>query len=317
MGTAPQLCRQVLSCLTRQPQLQLLALQQLPFLQQQTLGEDHFPQQSTSVCNSSSSTRSYARLPESPCSQPAYARVRHAQQQPTQQAAAAAADRPYPKISGRPVQKIYRGKWIIPVRFLVRGKIFQLLGGGGIAFVIGSATMSGAGWGDMLALTGLAGGMVAGSYCLWYYSRRYVGEMSLLLPERRHVRFSVLDFWGNREDNDVPLDAIQTFAGVRPKEVSRITSQLLFPLTVTGDRQYYFNNIHESHILEPEIFFGILKGEFDPSAEQQQSSLQQQQKLSQEQQQQQQQQASQEQQQAQHTRQRAFGLSALLSGESL
>lgn len=30
-------------------------------------------------------------------------------------------------------------------------------------------------------------------------SGRYVGEMSLLLPERRVVRFSVLDFWGNRE----------------------------------------------------------------------------------------------------------------------
>ncbi|WIA18890.1 hypothetical protein OEZ85_003562 [Tetradesmus obliquus] len=293
MGTAPQLCRRVLSCLTRQPQL--LALQQLPFLQQQTLGEDHFPQQPAAVCNSSSSTRSYARLPESPGSQAAYARVRHPQQQPTQQAAAAA-DRPYPKISDGPVQKIYRGKWIIPVRFLVRGKIFQLLGGGGIAFVIGSATMSGAGWGDMLALTGLAGGMVAGSYCLWYYSRRYVGEMSLLLPERRHVRFSVLDFWGNREDNDVPLEAIQTFAGVRPKEVSHITSQLLFPLTITGDRQYYFNNIHESHILEPEIFFSILRGEFDPSAEQQQSSTQQQQ------QQQEQQEPSQEQQQLQQAR---------------
>lgn len=28
---------------------------------------------------------------------------------------------------------------------------------------------------------------------------RYVGEMALLLPDRQTVRFSVLDFWGNRE----------------------------------------------------------------------------------------------------------------------
>jgi hypothetical protein len=32
-----------------------------------------------------------------------------------------------------------------------------------------------------------------------------------------------------------------------------MTSQLLFPLNVKGDRQYYFNNIHESDILEREV----------------------------------------------------------------
>jgi hypothetical protein len=52
---------------------------------------------------------------------------------------------------------------------------------------------------DVAALAALAGGMVAASCCLWYYSRRYVGEMALLLPDAGRVRFSVLDFWGNRE----------------------------------------------------------------------------------------------------------------------
>lgn len=52
---------------------------------------------------------------------------------------------------------------------------------------------------DIFALTALAGGMVAASCCLWYYSRRYVGEMALMLPDAQRVRFSVLDFWGNRE----------------------------------------------------------------------------------------------------------------------
>lgn len=34
---------------------------------------------------------------------------------------------------------------------------------------------------------------------VWYYSRRYVGDMSLMMPNAQRVRFSVLDFWGNRE----------------------------------------------------------------------------------------------------------------------
>jgi hypothetical protein len=48
-------------------------------------------------------------------------------------------------------------------------------------------------------MTGLAVGMAVVSCCLWYYSRRYVGEMALLMPDAQRVRFSVLDFWGNRE----------------------------------------------------------------------------------------------------------------------
>lgn len=53
----------------------------------------------------------------------------------------------------------------------------------------------------------MAGALVVGagaaSGALWYYSRRYVGELALLpsgapgQPPR--LRLSVLDFWGNRE----------------------------------------------------------------------------------------------------------------------
>jgi hypothetical protein len=57
--------------------------------------------------------------------------------------------------------------------------------------------------GDVWALTALAGGLVAASCCLWYYSRRYVGEMALMMPDAERVRFSVLDFWGNREVRSV------------------------------------------------------------------------------------------------------------------
>ena len=46
-------------------------------------------------------------------------------------------------------------------------------------------------------------GCATASVTLWYFSRRYVGELSLLKggPSGRPDRlcFSVLDFWGNRE----------------------------------------------------------------------------------------------------------------------
>ena len=46
-------------------------------------------------------------------------------------------------------------------------------------------------------------GCATASVTLWYFSRRYVGELSLLKggPAGRPSRlcFSVLDFWGNRE----------------------------------------------------------------------------------------------------------------------
>jgi hypothetical protein len=39
------------------------------------------------------------------------------------------------------VQKIYRGKWILPARFLVRAKVFQLMGGGSIGLLLGAVGM--------------------------------------------------------------------------------------------------------------------------------------------------------------------------------
>eukprot|EP00878_Enallax_costatus_P011770 GHUV01012286.1.p1 GENE.GHUV01012286.1~~GHUV01012286.1.p1 ORF type:complete len:302 (+),score=85.48 GHUV01012286.1:538-1443(+) len=192
--------------------------------------------------------------------------LQHMQQQQQQQ--------PSHAQHAQAVEKIYRGKWIVPVRFLVRAKVFQLLGGGSIGILLATTNMQEATWWDILALTGLAGGMVAASCCLWYYSRRYVGEMALLLPDRQHVRFSVLDFWGNRENVDVAISQITPpFKGVRPGEMNRIASQLLFPVNVPGDRQYYLS-VQAGHILKPQAFFGILKGEYDPLKAQPQSPTQ-------------------------------------------
>ena len=37
------------------------------------------------------------------------------------------------------------------------------------------------------------------STALWYYSRRYVGELALLGKKHDSLQLSVMDFWGNRE----------------------------------------------------------------------------------------------------------------------
>lgn len=84
-------------------------------------------------------------------------------------------------------------------RLLVRAKVFQLVGCSGIALAVAAVmTSPDAGSSDAAAAVALAVCCAAASYSLWYYSRRYVGELALL-EGGKVVRFSVLDFWGNRE----------------------------------------------------------------------------------------------------------------------
>lgn len=71
---------------------------------------------------------------------------------------------------------------------------------------------------QMVMATSLVIGCAAASSALWYYSRRYVGELSLL-PDKHQACFSVLDFWGNREvcnckANCVPANCVAShYAG--------------------------------------------------------------------------------------------------------
>ncbi|EFJ44750.1 hypothetical protein VOLCADRAFT_94820 [Volvox carteri f. nagariensis] len=161
------------------------------------------------------------------------------------------------------VQKLvlYRGRGMLLFRFIVRAKVFQLMGFLACAvFASVVLTTSNPNPMDLAAVGALAVGCVVTSYCIWYYSGRYVGEMSLLLPERRVVRFSVLDFWGNREDNDVPLE--QVVAPWRNRSVAEVRSQArqaLMPVEVAGDRQYYISVPH-GHLLQKEILQKILYG---------------------------------------------------------
>ena len=57
--------------------------------------------------------------------------------------------------------------------------------------------------------TALVVGCATASVTLWYFSRRYVGELSLLRGEPgrpSRLCFSVLNFWGNREVSNITSD---------------------------------------------------------------------------------------------------------------
>jgi hypothetical protein len=134
---------------------------------------------------------------------------------------------------------LYKGKWILPVRLLVRAKIFQLAGFGSVAL---AASMIAAGDltpTDAALLAALTTGCVGSAFSLWYYSSRYVGELSVLLPPDKNkltLRLSSLDFWGNRADVSVDarrlLPVVKSGGRTRGAEVERLTSQILFPVNV-------------------------------------------------------------------------------------
>lgn len=137
---------------------------------------------------------------------------------------------------------LYKGKWILPVRLLVRAKVFQLAGFGSVALAASMLASGDLTPTDAALLAALTAGCVGSAFSLWYYSSRYVGELSVLLPPTScrgsslTLRLSSLDFWGNRAD--VRVDArrlvpvVRGGGRTRAAEVERLTSQVLFPVNV-------------------------------------------------------------------------------------
>eukprot|EP00887_Chlorella_sp_A99_P004626 scaffold4.g4626.t1 len=174
---------------------------------------------------------------------------------------------------------LYRGRGMRLFRVLVRLKVFQLSGVAALAAVVAAALVAGSG---------------AASTALWFYSRRYVGELALLRarpasgggagaggagdagggsgiggagggaadPSALRVRLSVLDFWGNREDNDVALDRlVPPLAGLPPGARGAAAAEPLMPLDVEGDRQYYL-----SAVCRPLLFYSLRYGRMADAA---------------------------------------------------
>eukprot|EP00199_Chlamydomonas_sp_CCMP681_P003190 CAMPEP_0119105256 /NCGR_PEP_ID=MMETSP1180-20130426/3276_1 /TAXON_ID=3052 ORGANISM="Chlamydomonas cf sp, Strain CCMP681" /NCGR_SAMPLE_ID=MMETSP1180 /ASSEMBLY_ACC=CAM_ASM_000741 /LENGTH=170 /DNA_ID=CAMNT_0007090265 /DNA_START=252 /DNA_END=761 /DNA_ORIENTATION=+ len=133
----------------------------------------------------------------------------------------------------------------------------------------------------MAAAVAILVGCVVTSYCVWFYSGRFVGELSLLLPERRIARFSVLDFWGNRQDVDVPVERIEPpFKGHSVAEVRELAGSTLMPINVSGERQFYIS-VRHGKLLQKDalqkVCYGSWLPELDASAQQarQQEALEQ------------------------------------------
>lgn len=77
-------------------------------------------------------------------------------------------------------------------------------------------------------------GAGAASGALWYYSRRYVGELSLTGAAGaplRGVRLSTFDFWGRREETRVDVaDVRPPLAGATRAELAEAARAVMLPL---------------------------------------------------------------------------------------
>jgi TMEM70/TMEM186/TMEM223 protein family len=162
--------------------------------------------------------------------------------------------------SSRTVVVLYRGRGIQIFRILVRFKVFQLAGVAALAVPIATFLRIG----ELSTLqTVVAASLIVGSgaasSALWYYSRRYVGELSLLTGQNR-VRFSVLDFWGNRENVDVPVaDVMPPLAGLSAAAATAVAAEPVLPVTVHGDRQYILS-LRYGHVIDGKKLRALLDG---------------------------------------------------------
>lgn len=156
---------------------------------------------------------------------------------------------------------LYRGRWMRLLRLVVRMKVIQLTGVAALALPIAQITQQGAlTAGTLLAVGAVVGGAAAASAALWYYSSRYVGELSLLPPDHRRVQISTLDFWGARQNLDVELsDVVPPLRGLSDAELAAAAGHVLLPLEVVGARQFVLSLRH-GHTLDRERLMALLHG---------------------------------------------------------
>lgn len=164
---------------------------------------------------------------------------------------------------------IYRGAFMRPLRLLVRMKIAQLGGAAALcwpvaSFVLGDPLPAGA-----LALSGaVVMGCGAASYALFFYGRRYVGELSLVddggATSAVFLRISTLSFWGARVDQLVDLKRmVPPMEGLTPPIALAYAKSSLFPLVVLDDRTYIITLRwwpHEDDAEETQTILSVLDG---------------------------------------------------------
>jgi hypothetical protein len=173
-------------------------------------------------------------------------------------------------------QVLYRGRGIRTFRLLVRAKVFQLSGIAALAIPLNTVFTGGSI--SPLHAT-IAASLVLGSgvasAALWYYSRRYLGEVALVqrtikggsgeagnAEDAPALRLSTLDFWGNREETHAALeDVIPPLAGLTPAAWLAAAYEPVLPLEVAGDRKYILS-LRYGHIVDREGLMALLQGRF-------------------------------------------------------
>jgi len=117
--------------------------------------------------------------------------------------------------------------------------------------------------GTLAAVAAVVGGAGAASAALWWFSRRYVGEMALFTPDLRIVQLSVIDFWGHRQDLKYDVrNIVPPLKGMSNAELEKAANQVLVPLDVVGERQFYLSLRH-GRFLQKELLFQLLHGTLD------------------------------------------------------
>jgi hypothetical protein len=113
-------------------------------------------------------------------------------------------------------------------------------------------------------------GTLSGAACLamgtlYYFGQRYVGELAIL-HESEQARFSVIDFWGNRQDRLVHLSNIDApFHKASAAKVKQLTQKLFLSMEVVEPpaRSYLFSLRH-GHISDKEEMMRLLQGDYAP-----------------------------------------------------
>ena len=184
---------------------------------------------------------------------------------------------PPPSLRARPRTVIYRARFMVPFRALVRFKLFHLAAaaaaaGPAAAVVAGTAVPGG----EAVLAAAAFGACGGGAAALTWLSRRWVGELSLLhrdggraVPDTLLV--STLDGWGNRADAAVPLaDVIPPLAGLgRGAAAATAAARPLLALDIAGGvggpggrdgRRQLLVSLAHAAFVDREAMLGVLMG---------------------------------------------------------
>lgn len=145
---------------------------------------------------------------------------------PPSQPVAAAADWPHRRI-------MYRGLGIRQLRLLARIKVAQvaamLLGTVPCAYLYATGDLGGP---VMVRAWMATGATTLLLLALGQGTRRYVGELAWR-PSRGTLVFGTLDFWGNRHNREVPIDAVEPpLAHLSDPMAAAICRRALIPLRI-------------------------------------------------------------------------------------